>query len=402
MNAFISNVEVDLILNGRAIGGDLAQHFGQVNFDPGLMRPWIDGDGAKYLDVRTGKMVTNEKGERVAEVDVAPLSTFINNGMAPQVYNSTALPKDVWERIDRSVLQASRDRERAWADLRAAETFSGFDGMGTTALIRDTMTDPGDAKVDMDGISQDMGDRPLFTPDILPLPITHCGFYLSQRVLAQSRNSGMPLDTTLAGACGRRVSESIEKMTIGTSDFSSMTMGSSTEYTNRGIYGFITQPDRITKTDVTASSSFVASTFVDEVLAMRDLAYAQKFYGPFILYTSTNWDQYLDRDYWRYVTSGGAAPTGTVRDRVARIEGISAVRRLDFLTSTDVLILVQMTSETVRAVVGTELITVQWETRGGMQTNFQVMAVQVPDLRSQYVGTSTSSRVSGIVHGTTS
>ena len=400
---FIDTPTVDFLTNQGA-EGPMAERLNQVNFDPGLMRPWIAPDGQRYCDVRTNRMVTNKEGKEEPEIDVVPLQTLVNNGTVPHTYNTTALQKDVWERIDRSVLRASRDRLRAFADLRAAETYGGFNGMAITSLIRDTMTDPGEAKIDMDGISEPLGDRPLFTPDIIPLPVTHCGFYVSQRVLAQSRNSGTPIDTTMAEACGRRVAETIEKMTIGTLDLSSMVMGSSNTYANRGIYGFITQPDRITKTDITASGSFVAETFVDEVLVMRDLAYAQKFYGPFILYTSTNWDQFLDRDYWVFESQGGAAPTRTVRDRVKRIEGIMDIRRLDFLTDSDVLILVQMTSDTVRAINGMEVTTVQWDTRGGLQSNFQVMAIQVPDLRSKYIGTSVDAdaRVCGIVHGTTS
>ena len=74
---------------------------------------------------------------------------------------------------------------------------------------------------------------------------------------------------------------------------------------------------------------------------------------------------------------------------------------LDFLTTTDVLVLVQMTSETVRAVNGMEFMPVQWSVDGGAQTMIRVMGIKVPDLRAQYVGTSTTTRKCGIVHGTT-
>ena len=84
------------------------------------------------------------------------------------------------------------------------------------------------------------------------------------------------------------------------------------------------------------------------------------------------------------------------------IEGVTAVKQLDFLTSTDVMILVQMTGDTVRAVNGMDIRTVQWPEKGGLQINFKVMACHVPDIRSQYVGTSTTSRKAGVVHITTS
>jgi len=50
---------------------------------------------------------------------------------------------------------------------------------------------------------------------------------------------------------------------------------------------------------------------------------------------------------------------------------------------------------------GMDFTTVQWETKGGLQINFKVMVIHVPDIRSQYVGTSTGSRKCGIVHATT-
>lgn len=420
MSGFVERSQVDFITNG--IGrGDIAQDVAngryslepQVGFDPGILRPVIQNDGQKYCKVKTGRTVKNKKGthsfttntaegDQVPESRYIPLQTLINNGMIPFTFNASALPFLVWQKIDRAIIKASRDRLNAWNDLSAANSFGGFDGMAVTGLIRDTMTDPGDAKVDMDTLSDDFNDAPLFTPDILPLPIIHCGMSLSQRRLAQSRNGGIPLDTTLLEACGRRVAETLERMTIGITDFSSLIIGSSTDFTLRGIFGFVTQTNRITKIDLTASSSFVPATFVNEVIAMIELARAQKFYGPFVLYHSPSWNQYLSHDYVTGTSAQGlAAPTMTVRQRVNQIEELQRVAMLDLLTTTDVLILVQMTSETVRAVNGMEFTPVQWTKDGGAQIMLRVLGIKVPDLRSQYVGTSTTVRKCGIVHGTT-
>jgi hypothetical protein len=412
MQGFIDQVEVEFITNGVG-NGETAQDVAngrysqsqEVSFDPGILRPVIMDDGKRYCSVNTGRLTTNSKGEQEAIHTLVPLQTLINNGMVPYTYNTAALPHQVWQRIDRSVIKASRDRLNAWNDLAAANTYGGFNGMAVTSLIRDTMTDAGDAKVDMDTLSDDFNDSPLFTPDILPLPIIHAGAAISQRKLATSRNGGMPLDTTMIEQSGRRCSETLEKMTIGTTDFSGLVIGDDTTFTNNGIYGFRTQPQRITKTDVTASASFVPSTFVNEVLAMKELARAQNLYGPFVLYYSTTWDQYLDRDYYAQVTAAGVInPTETVRQRVERIEGISRVAMLDTFSNTDELLLVQMSSESVRAVNGMDFTTVQWSKDGGSSIMLRVMGIKVPDLRSQYVGTdnTVTNRVSGIVHGTTS
>jgi hypothetical protein len=421
MSGFITNVDVDFIRNG--IGrGEMASAMtsGQyvvnqdVGFDSGLLRPVFMPDGQTYCYLKTGRMVTNDAGKEIAETEPIPLQRLINRGLVPTVYNTSALSFQAWQMIDRAVQKATRAPLDAWNDLAAANTYGGFDGMSVTGLIKDTMTDPGEAKVDMDTLTDDFSDAPRFTPDILPLPIIHCGARMSQRRLAQSRRSGTALDTTMIEQCGRRCGELLENITIGETDLSSFKIGqdvqqkSSDVFTNQGIYGFRTQPNRITKTDITApNASLVVSTLVDEIIAMVELARQQGFYGPFVLYPSSNWDQYFAWDYWRYVTSGGAAPSKTVLQRVQEIRQIQRVAFPQFFNQSDStaeLLLVEMTSQTVRAVDGMDWTTVQWTSDGGAQLMLRVMGIKVPDLRCAYVGTdvTAANRVCGIVHGTTS
>ncbi len=405
----------DFLIGGQAHGG-VAEVIQGCRYEPGLLRPYFDKNGRPSVTINTGRMETRKgpDGKVVCNAAGEPtrfpvykqelIADLQARGIQSPVFNATSLRKDEWEMIDRSVIRASRDRLRAWADLASANTFGGFNGMAKLGLVRESMTDPGEAIVDMDGTTEGRRDSPLFTPDILPLPITHSSFHFGSRRLAESRNTGTPLDMTMGEAAGRRVAESIEKMTIGMLDLSTLVVGSSTEYARRGIYGYVTHPDRITKTDLTTPTGVgTADDTVQDVLAMRALAYAQKFYGPYMLYHSTDWDQYLDNDYMISAgTNYGAAPSVTLRDRLRRIEGIRDVRRLDFLTNTFTLLLVQMTSDTVRAVDGMAITTVQWESKGGLQLNFKVMAIQVPDIRAQFIGTSQTSRKVGIVHATTS
>lgn len=403
MFGYIDDLEVDFVVNGRVQGnGHFASTMARVSYDSGLLRPMIMDDGRKYCWVANGRMKKNEYGVTVPDRDPVPLSRLIGSGLCPPTFNASALPYHTWMRLDAAVLRASRARLNAWNDLAAANTYGGFDGMAVTGLVRDTRTDPGDAKVSMDKLDDDLSDSPMFDPDIVPLPIIHAGFEIGPRRLAQLRNAGVPLDTDAAESCGRRCAETLEKITIGMTDFTGLTIGDSSTFTRRGIYGFRTQPDRITKTDITAAGSFVPSTFVTEVIAMKELARAQNFYGPFVLYYSTTWDQYLARDYYYQATAAGLVSSQqTVLQRVQQIAGISRVAMLDYFTSASELLLVQMTGETVRAIDGMDWTPVQYEKPGGTGLIYRVMGIKVPDLRAQYVGTSTSTRKCGIVHGTT-
>lgn len=388
------------------------------HFDPGLARPYLDDRGRAWVDVtvgfapmkdRDGVTITNSAGEPVVRRVCRPqLVAERKQKDLPvvNVNNASVLRKDQWLLLDATVLRAARARMRAWADLRASSTYGGFDGMATMILEHEIMTEPGEAIVDMEGLTEGRNLQPEFGLQGLPLPITHVDFWLSQRFLAASRSKGQPQDTMRAELAGRTVGERIEKTVIGTE--TGLQFGVATDYhlSTSKVYGYINHPSRITKTDLQTSANMatnIATTggtlFLQDVIEMVALAAAQNFFGPFILYVSTAYDDLLDYDF-------KAESDKTIRQRVLQLDRITDIRRLDYLTG-DVMILVQMTDDVAQAVNGLEVTTLQWESKGGMQRNFKVMAIQVPRIRSKYVrsvstGVTSSTTVTGIVHGTTS
>lgn len=384
-----------------------------VRFDPGLLRPYFDKNNDAAVTVNTGRW-TFEKGERRPIREHRRIKDLISDGIMSPVFNATSLRKEEWIELDRVVLKAARYRLRAWTDLARANSFGGFNGMSKMILEHETMTDPGEAIVDFDGLTDGRTDAPKFQLEGLPLPITHSDFYFSSRRLAMSRNTGTPLDTTMGEAAGRRVAEVIEKTTIGVTTGPTYG-GNSTQVGGYGrtsaVYGYTNFTNRLTKTNLTTPTGSNASATIADVLNMRDRLYANKFYGPFMLYTSNDWDQYMDNDY---VLTGGNVTTQTLRERLKSIEGIQDVKRLDFLFGTQpdsskgpggdvdatlkpfTLLMVQMTPDVCRAVNGMDITTVQWESQGGMRQNFKVMCIQVPQLRADAYGNC------GIMHATTS
>lgn len=384
----------DFIINGSPMG-EFAEQLQSVRFDAGLLRPYIDQHGRKCVTVNTGKKRFNDKTRRWEPIyEKRTLKELAHMDVELPVTNAASLRKDEWIELDTQILRAARARLRAWTDLTSAASFGGFNAMARTVLEHETMSDPGEAIVDMDGLTEGRTDSPLYQLEGLPLPITHSDFWFSSRRLAAGRNMGTPLDSTMAEAAGRRVAEMIEKTVIGVQ--TGITYGKSTEYSRTSsVYGYTNFPDRITKTDLTVPDGTNADETVDDVLEMRDLLYDAHRYGPYMLYHSTDWDRYMDDDY---VPSGGNNPNTTLRQRLKAIDGIQDVRRLDFLTSDEnpfTLIMVQMTSDVVRAINGMGITTIQWDAVGGMRKNFKVLAIQVPQLRSDYSGST------GILHATT-
>lgn len=347
---------MDMILNGQA-SGDVASKLMENNFDAGALRPYFDTDGQSYITV-------NQNGK--------PTRVPINNAQ-------TTLRKDEWMALDMAVIKAAKPRLRAVADLRGAGLQVNIpNGMGTTVFQHQTQSDISAADISMDGIREGEADRPQYNLVNLPLPIIHKDFQFSAREIAVSRNGGSPLDTTMAELAGRRVAEEVEKLTLG--------VNATYSYGGGSIYGYTNFPSRLTKT-ITAPTGSNGPTVVTEVLAMIQQSHDNYYYGPFVLYTSPIWNQFLDSDY-----DTGNRTDATLRDRLMKIDGISAIKQADYMTGTE-LVLVQQSADVARMVIGMDITTAQWDSHGGMQKNFKVMTIMVPQLRADINGNT------GIVHG---
>ena len=404
---------------GLAADGRLgyATGSGQAVFDPGIRRPYLDRNGRLAVTVNAG-MTTNERGERVPIRQHRLVADMVNNGqmLPPPVTNATALRKEEWLEIDRTVVRAARKRLRFYADVNRLSGAYSVPGMSKMLLEYETMADPGEAVQDMNGLTAGRGDETQFQLEGFPLVLTHADFWLDSRRLAISRNSGTPIDGTIGEACARRVGEMIEKTSIGTN--TGMTYGGASTQTGgygrtSKVYGATNFPPRVTTTGYKPTGNGRAGTgwtpldTLFDVLAAVQSLRSQNFYGPWMIYHSDDWDQYLDRDYFTTTGSGSinGLSTKTLRERLCAIgEGdgtdagekvILGCRRLDFLFGTApnattgnagmnyydtlypfTMLLVQMTPEVVRAINGLDVTTVQWEEQGGMKLKFKVMACQ--------------------------
>lgn len=370
-----------------------------AGWDPGYKRPYLNERNIPVVAVRTGRWVKNKKGQRVPEVRERRISNLIKQGHFESIYNvSSILPKDAWVKIDEAVYVAARDRLSAWSDLLARSSYGGFDAMSYLTLEYRAINDVGEAIQDMDGITDGRNFRPQTKQRSVPLPITHADFSFSARELKVAKRGGRPLDTILAEMAAARIAELIEKQTIGLEigmEYGTVATG---DYAHDGlskVYGYLNHPNRIIKTDLNVPTGLNTQDTVEDVVEMKMLLQAKKFYGPYVLYYSTDWERYLDlpHAYHGAGTSWGISPAMTLRDALLKIEKIEAVKQLDLLnptTNTNVhaftLLLVQLSRDNVRAVNGMGLQTVMWESKGGMEVNFKLMMIAVTQWMSPYDG----------------
>jgi hypothetical protein len=211
----------------------------------------------------------------------------------------------------------------------------------------------------------------------MPLPIIHKDFQYTTRAIEVSRQGGTPLDMSVPRLATRKVLEEAEKFTAGTQTY---------KYAGYNVYGYSNFPQRMTQT-LTAPTSANHATTVSEILSMRKKLIDKGYGGPFVIYSAPAWDTYWDEDY---LNTGSR--TDTLRQRVMALEGIAAIRTSYWLSG-NTMIMVQLTPDVAQAVIGMDVVTVQWPTNGGMLTNFKVMAILLPRLKADING------VAGIVHG---
>lgn len=351
---------MDLIMNGQAQGA-VATTLLNNGFDVSALRPWIGKDGRSYI-------AQNHNGKMMA---------------VPLLNTTATLRKDEWKLLDDAIVIAAKERLRAVADLRGAGlTFNVPNGMSKTVLQTESVSDITPATISMDPAKQGEGDRLEYDLKNLPLPVIHKDFYFNARQIAVSRNSGTPIDTTMAQLAARRVSEEAEKLVVG--------IGTQVNYGGGVIYGYTNFPQRITSVDLTrpTTGGWTGATLVHEVLAMRQASIDAFHQGPWVMYVASAWDKYLDEDY------STAKGDKTLRDRIKAIDGITDLRTLAYMSDFDI-VLVQQTTDVARLVIGMDITTVQWETLGGLRLNYKVMAIMVPQLRSDFYGRT------GIVHSVT-
>lgn len=296
---------------------------------------------------------------------------LLANGMnIKSLRTNDVLLYDEWKEIDKAVLKAYQQRLVGVADLQARGlVYNIGNGLGKTVLGYQDASDIEDAQMSMDGVTRGRRDRPEFDINYLPLPITHADFSFSAREIEASRSGNMPLDTTMAELAARKVAEKIE--TVLFNGASSYAFGGGT------IYGYEDEPNR-NSVSITTNWDDSGATPLQDLINMKQALINDRCYGPYVLYIPTNWETSIDDD-------SKAESDLTIRERLLKIAGITDIKIADKLTS-DVPLLVQLTSDVIRMVNGLNITTVQWDTEGGMQVNFKVMAIQVPQTRHDQTG----------------
>jgi hypothetical protein len=357
--------------NQISMSGNWARRLLDNELDVGAMRPYLHRD--KYG--RTQSFITRnhctgwDQKKRQPIINARPVPTFNDTNATLRILD--------WIQLDEAVIRAAKPRLRAAKDLREAGlVYMLPNGIAKTVMQFQQQSDITGATISMDGLRQGESDRPVFTTINFPIPIIHKDFQFPLRQVLASRTGYSPLDTTTAELAGRRVAEQVEQLVLG-APTSSLLLGQASYAWGGGtIQGYMNFSNRITYSiTLPTAGGWTPQNTVDDILNMKKASQAAFHFGPWMLYAGLYWDPYLDDDY---------KPTyndTTLRQRLREIDGIIDVRTVDYIPDQS-LILVQQTTDVVRLVIGMDITTVQWESHGGMQLNFKVLCVMIPQLRT--------------------
>lgn len=301
---------------------------------------------------------------------------FLQSGLSVNSLRTNGLlRKQEWQELDTRLVQVARPRLVGIADLQARGLVLPLGGLGTLISQYEAASDMTGADISMDGMKQGEKDTQAFDLRSVPIPIVHKDFSLNIRRLEASRRLGDALDTTQGQVAARRVADKLESILFN---------GAGISVDGNPIYGYTNHPSRNTGTAPGGWGNI--NNIYDTVLNMISDARADKMYGPFMLYVS-------DAE-WTHLLKVYADSTGqTALARMKNIPNLEDIKPSNDLAAGNA-VLVQMTSDVVDLAVAQDIVTIEWNENGGMVSNFKVMAVMAPRVKSDYDGRS------GIVHYT--
>jgi len=325
-------------------------------------------------------IISNAGGGLSGSGDVA--MRLLENGFNINALRTNAvLRKDEWLQFDTALIEVARDRLKLVAMLVGANlSFNISNGLGTTILEWEQVSDMEPANVSMAGVTRGDQDTLEFTLQSMPLPIIHTDFTLNIRKLEASRTLGQPLDTAQASLAGRLVAEQTESMVIA---------GHATRVGSAQIFGLTNAPNLnvvamsgTTNWDTDATGAQILADVLTSIAALQN----DNMYGPYALLVNyAQWNRLLED----FKTNSDK----TILQRLRELEDVNSIVASKQVPTGEAYF-IQLTRDVIDEVIGLQPTTVQWESQGGMQLHFKIMSIMIPRVRSTVTGQSGVAKIS--------
>ena len=307
---------------------------------------------------------------------------LLDNGFNPDSLRTNAvLTKEAWVSMDTAIVETAKERMLIVGDLISRGlTYELAEAMGVTKLEWQRVGEVIAPQASMAAESLGQRDRLGYDLRDIAIPIIHQEFTLDIRTLRSSQRAGQPLDTALARAASRSVSDFVEG-----SFFDGMTVsgqankipGLFTSTANGGVGAVVSSLRNW------ASNATTGEQIVEDILDLIEAQIEMKHYGPYVLYTGYN-------SYTNMLNDYKASSDKTILQRVLEIPQVSAVMPTGRISNTasagSRYALVELTNDTVDIINGIQPTMVEWDSQGGLVTNYKVIAIMLPRFREDMNG----------------
>ena len=306
-----------------------------------------------------------------------PMLLLENNLNLDSLRTNALLREDEWKQLDERLVQIFAESINGIADLRDRDLTVDLGSMGTIISQYEKLSDMDAADVNMAAGVEPEQDRPDYALVSVPVPVISKGFQFDIRHLSSSRMLGQSLDTTQSEVAARKVAEGLEDILFN---------GNSTVMGGNPIYGYLDHPDR---NPVSGSDWGTAANIYTDILAMVTALFADRAYGPFILYlNSVQYSQTL-------AISDTTRIRSELQVAVDSIPALEAIRISDKVPAGEG-VMVNMSRDTVELAIAEDVANVEWESMGGMVAHFRTLTVAVPRVKSDYGNRCGLAHITGI------
>jgi hypothetical protein len=269
-----------------------------------------------------------------------------------QKMRTDRLTPEEWIALDEAAVRGFISNAPVTALLSKYNTFS-TDGMAKMVLEHETMEDVDKAVVDMQNVAE---NEPKFVLHSLPLPVTHVDFRGNKPHKSETEESRM----NSAYSAGQEIGLEIERLTLGVDEPFRM------PNCDAAVYGLCNFPPA-------RRATVRPEHLVEDVTAALKVAWEEKFYGPWAF---VHGESFGLTEHMRQQLLGIGFDTEDGKYKPIVEDGIVCSPQMRGLSS----VLVQLTPDVVRIVVGHELVTYS------NLTEFMAACVIVPQIRADYYG----------------
>lgn len=329
------------------------------------------------------------------DVHIAHGSHLKNIGFNMSSMRSLALlPENSWKEIDKAILRVAKQELVGVMDLLNYGLGKTVNHLDASAFTVQRTSKLGEAVTHTNpDVASEAGLQDMTTVTA-PVVYTFKNYILDVKRVREAAKGYWSIDTEAAEEATYSISLALENILFN---------GAGTEkYNGFQLHGYLTYPDvnAYTMTGAAGEKSWTHANktpaqIFDDVNNMINASMSDNHLGPWILYIPWEYQIVLNRDYLTGSTADYPV-SGSIKERIMQLDNLDAIRVSRALPN-DNIVLVEMSSRTVRWYTGLPFSNVLWEAPGHPRPEklFKVWTCQVPMILSDYDGQC------GIVHGTT-